>query len=68
MALSKKNKALQDSLKPCPFDGGKAIFTEDGEGFDVVACTSCDAQMSRCINWEDVVESWNKRVTDAKQD
>lgn len=68
-----------DELKPCPFCGGKAGFsdndTDDGE-VEFILCGSCgvmneyylvDEEGSpneRFIERDKLIEAWNKRVKD----
>ena len=61
MYLSKKDRKLQENLRPCPFCRGKAIFTEDREGFAIVQCRGCGAHMDRIFDWKDVIDTWNIR-------
>ena len=53
-------------LKPCPFCGGKAIFTSIETNYFAtrcfVICDNCHASSKRCKNKEEAAEAWNRRA------
>lgn len=49
-------------LKPCPFCGGKAELC--GDNYFWVSCTSCYTDTYGSHDKEDVIERWNRRVSD----
>lgn len=66
--------ASDNELKPCPFCGGKAVFNEERETFEVdgsdlltvhyeVYCSKCFAQTDSIIGGDKniVIERWNRR-------
>ena len=44
-------------LKPCPFDGGKAV-----KGICTVWCAECDASNYDGDDIDEAIAAWNKRV------
>ena len=50
-------------LKPCPFCGGKAKFSEDKD-YQIysVNCTECDAGTNSYGIKRDAIDAWNKRI------
>lgn len=62
-----------EELKPCPFCGGKPVTdferdTAHGLIGDIISwsiyCTECYAELFSNESSEDVVEKWNRRVSE----
>lgn len=51
------------TMKPCPFCGGEAKFTDGGPGRGFVHCGACSASCDDGSR-EYAVNAWNKRATD----
>lgn len=51
------------TMKPCPFCGGEAKFTDGGPGRGFVHCGACSASCDDGSR-EYAVNAWNKRVVD----
>lgn len=56
---------IEESLKPCPFCG-KQVRIQEIEGVYFVNCKECGAGSGGTINRHRVIESWNRRATDAQ--
>lgn len=54
---------MSNKLKPCPFCGGKAEFSED-EFFCrySVVCTECGAETNTYGVEQNAIDAWNNRV------
>jgi Lar family restriction alleviation protein len=54
-------------LKPCPFCGGEATITEDGERIGtnrqscMIVCFNCGARLESNEEYEQCGEQWNTR-------
>lgn len=71
---------MTDKLEPCPFCGGKAVFSSKYEGNEnggghlcFVECTVCGARTSDCLGFpqhceENRISAWNTRPADKPQD
>ncbi|WP_405379695.1 Lar family restriction alleviation protein [Phascolarctobacterium sp.] len=60
-------------LKPCPFCGGKAVFSASSTCSGTIACVNCDMETKKywdnmlkhepTMKWhEKAMEVWNRRV------
>jgi len=69
------NSDAGETLKPCPFCGGKAKLEDWGftrQTGTTIRCSACGAYISEseitCDNWhQTVVEKWNHRPQDTKE-
>lgn len=56
-------------LKPCPFCGGEARLTKNYMAQTYIYCRNCWAEVWGAkdqMNDEEIVEAWNRRVSDGK--
>ena len=51
----------KEKLKPCPFCGGKALSSTDGEGGHTVFCTSCKVETNIYADGRTAIKAWNRR-------
>ena len=53
---------MTDKLKPCPFCGGKAIFTSDfSESYNYVMCKDCYCRTQVFATKTTPIKIWNTR-------
>lgn len=53
-----------EELKPCPFCGGEAKFTEPYKNIYVVSCPNCGVGSAIFSNPGEAIEAWNRRYSD----
>ena len=51
-------------LKPCPFCGNEASVKKDDQGMWYAECAGCFTTTLYAMKRSDIVEIWNKRVSD----
>ncbi len=53
---------MNETLKPCPFCGGNAIFSQtEMAGLYSIECEKCGARTDYHYNFNNVIENWNRR-------
>lgn len=56
---------MDNTLKPCPFCGGKASYVGDGKTIHIITCIKCNALISELNGTiEEAYQKWNKRRND----
>lgn len=53
-----------EELKPCPFCGSEAKFTEPYKNIYVVSCPNCGVGSAIFSNLGEAIEAWNRRYKD----
>lgn len=59
---------MSDDLKPCPFDGHKALIAQSSENTWYVTCSMCCCEIygyddDRQWTKQEVIDYWNRRST-----
>jgi len=61
-----KKECQKDTLRECPFCGGKAKVNYFGNEYHIpfysVSCSECGCKQASSIHKESVINAWNRRV------
>ena len=56
---------MDNTLRPCPFCGGKASYVGDGKTIHIITCIKCNALITELNGTiEEAYQKWNKRRND----
>lgn len=57
------SEAFPNTLKPCPFCGGRPYFLESGHGPGcVIRCVQCSARVESDAGKDEAIRQWERRT------